>query len=231
MNPNARRGQAPVKSVGHTRRYLGPPVPGLFAVRPARRRVHTIGRSAPSPSSTRSFGIAIHRKLDGRGFAEALRGSLSNIGSVMSLIALSAIFSYGIVLERIPEVVSGWITGLTSDLNGVMVLITVFVVVAGFFIDATVLIIMLTPILLPLVRELGGDPVHFALVFIVAATIGNFTPPVGAAMYAVCSIMRCPIEDYTRESLPLFVAVAVVTLLLIWLPGAVLWLPNLIFGG
>ena len=148
----------------------------------------------------------------------------------MFLIALSAIFSYGIVLERVPEVISGLITGATQNLYAAMVLIVVFIIVIGFFIDATVLIIMLTPIFLPLVRQLGGDPVHFGIVFIVAATIGNFTPPVGAAMYAVCSILRCPIGAYARESVSLLSAVSVVTVLLVFVPGLVLWVPNLIFG-
>ena len=71
---------------------------------------------------------------------------------------------------------------------------------------------------------------HFGLVFIIAATIGNFTPPVGAAMFAVCSILRCPIGDYTRESVPFLVAVAAVTLLLIFVPEVVLFVPDLIFG-
>ncbi|WP_163269286.1 TRAP transporter large permease [Chelativorans alearense] len=176
------------------------------------------------------IGVLIYRKMKVRGFLEALEGSLGDVGSVMFLIALSAIFSYGIVLDRVPEAVSGWILGLTGNLQGAMVLIALFVLVIGFFIDATVLIIMLTPIFLPLVRELGGDPVHFGIVFILAATIGNFTPPVGAAMYAVCSILQCPIGAYTRESMPLFTAVALVTLFLIFVPGAVLFLPRLIFG-
>jgi TRAP-type C4-dicarboxylate transport system permease large subunit len=93
-----------------------------------------------------------------------------------------------------------------------------------------VLIIMLTPIFLPLVRELGVDPVHFGLVFIVAATIGNFTPPVGAAMYAVCSILKAPVGAYTRESLPFLLAVAVVTVLLVFVPEIVLLVPDAIFG-
>jgi tripartite ATP-independent transporter DctM subunit len=177
------------------------------------------------------IGVLVYRQLRRAGFVEALEGSLADVGSVMFLIALSAIFSYGIVIERVPEVVSGWILGVTENLYGVMMLVVVFVLACGFFIDATVLIIMLTPIFLPLVRELGGDPVHFGLVFIVAATIGNFTPPVGAAMYAVCSILRCPIGEYTRESVPLFVAVALVTLVLVFIPSAVLFVPNLIFGG
>jgi TRAP-type transport system large permease protein len=176
------------------------------------------------------IGFLVYRKMKRKGFLEALEGSLADIGSVMFLIALSAIFSYGIVLERVPEAVSGWILGITDNLYGVMVLVALFILAIGFFIDATVLIIMLTPIFLPLIRQLGGDPVHFGLVFIVAATIGNFTPPVGAAMYAVCSILRCPIGDYTRESMPLFGAVAAVTLLLVFVPQLVLVVPNMIFG-
>ena len=177
-----------------------------------------------------SIGVLVYRKMKATGFIEGLEGSLADVGAVMFLIALSAIFSYGIVMERIPLLVSEGILGLTDDLYGAMVLIALFVLLIGFFVDATVLIIMLTPIFLPVVRQLGGDPVHFGIVFIVAATIGNFTPPVGAAMYAVCSILRCPIGEYTRESASLFLAVASVTLLLVFLPGVVLFLPGLIFG-
>jgi len=176
------------------------------------------------------IGVIIYRKMKRQGVQDALEGSLSDVGAVMFLIALSAIFSYGIVLERIPELVSGWMLGITDNLYGVMVLIAVFMLVAGFFVDATVLIIMLTPIFLPLIRDLDGDPVHFGLVFIIAATIGNFTPPVGAAMYAVCSILRCPIGDYTRESVPFLIAVGVVTLILVFVPEIVLFVPNLLFG-
>jgi TRAP-type transport system large permease protein len=177
-----------------------------------------------------AIGAGVYRKLKATPFLEALEGSLADIGAVMFLIALSAVFTYGIVLERIPEVVSSAILGITESLNGAMMLVVIFILICGFFIDATVLIIMLTPIFLPLVRDLGGDPVHFGVVFVVAATIGNFTPPVGAAMYAVCSILKCPVGEYTRESMPLFVAVAIVSLLLIFLPQAVLFVPNLIFG-
>jgi tripartite ATP-independent transporter DctM subunit len=177
------------------------------------------------------IGLFVYRQLKQQSFRDAMEGSLMDVGSVMFLIALSAIFSYGIVIERIPEIVSGAILGVTDSLNGVMVLVVAFLLIAGMFVDATVLLIMLTPIFLPLIRELDGDPVHFGLVFIVAVTIGNFTPPVGAAMYAVCSILRVPIGEYTREALPFFMAACVVILLLIFVPEIVLYVPNLIFGG
>lgn len=176
------------------------------------------------------IGLLAYRKLKLASFRDALEGSLSDIGAVMFLIALSAIFSYGIVLERVPELISGTILSVTDSLHGVLTLVVLFIIVCGFFIDATVLIIMLTPIFLPLVRSLGGDPVHFGVVFVIAATIGNFTPPVGAAMYAVCSILKVKIGDYTRESVPLMLAISIITLVLVFIPEVVLFLPDLMFN-
>lgn len=175
-------------------------------------------------------GAAFYRELKPRGFTESVASSLGDIGSVMLLIAMSAAFSYGIVFERVPETIAGGLLGLTENLQAVMVIVALMVLLVGFFVDATVLIIMLTPIVLPLIRNLGGDPVHFGIVFIVAATLGNFTPPVGAAMYAVCAILRVPVGEYTRASLPLVLAVTLVVVALVFVPGLVLFLPNLLFG-
>ncbi|WP_459614637.1 TRAP transporter large permease [Bordetella sp. 2513F-2] len=175
------------------------------------------------------IGVLAYRKLDGGSFAQAMQGTLADVGAVMFLIALSGVFSYGIVLDRVPELVSDTMLGLTDSLNGTMALIVAFLLVCGFFVDATVLIIMLTPIFLPLVESLGGDPVHFGVVFVIAATIGNFTPPVGAAMFAVCSVLKCPVGEYARESVPLLVAVALATLVLIFVPDLVLLVPDWLF--
>lgn len=145
-------------------------------------------------------GVAIHREMRGRSFLEALEQSLTDIGAVMFLIALSAIFTYGIVLEQIPDVVSGALLSVSEDLPLVMALIVLFVLAIGFFVDATVLIIMLTPVFLPLVRSLGGDPVHFGIVFIIAATIGNFTPPVGRR--CMPSVRSCACRSASTRSSP-----------------------------
>jgi tripartite ATP-independent transporter DctM subunit len=177
-----------------------------------------------------AVGMFAYRMLKAASLREALEGSLVDIGAVMLLIALSGIFGYGIVFERVPETISAALLGLTDDAGVAMILIVAFILAAGCFVDGSVLIIMLTPIFLPLVQSLGVDPVHFGLVFVVAATIGNFTPPVGAAMFAVCQILKCPIGDYTRESLPFMAAVSAVTLVLIFVPEIVLWIPDLIFG-
>jgi tripartite ATP-independent transporter DctM subunit len=176
------------------------------------------------------IGVLAYRELTWSAFTEALEGSTLDIGGVMFLIALSGIFGYGIVWERIPELISSVMLGITDNPHIVMLLIVGFLLVAGCVVDGSVLIIMLTPIFLPIAAELGFDPVHFGLVFIITITIGNFTPPVGSAMYAVCTILGCPIDEYTWESLPFLATVSLVAALLIFFPGVVLFIPDLIFG-
>lgn len=175
-------------------------------------------------------GVLAYRQLKPAGMRAALEGSLVDVGAVMFLLALSAIFGYGIVFERVPEAISDAMLGITDSPRLVLVLIVLAILAAGTFMDGSVLIIMLTPIFLPLVTQAGVDPVHFGLVFIIAATIGNFTPPVGAAMFVVCQILRCPIGEYTRESLPFLLAVSLVAVLLVFLPELVMFLPDLLFG-
>jgi len=177
-----------------------------------------------------AVGFFAYRVLTFAGAREAIEGSLVDIGAIMFLLALSAIFGYGIVFERIPEIISDWLIGLTDSPNVVMVLIVIFVLIAGTFMEGSVLIIMLTPIFLPIMQKYDIDPVHFGLVFIIAATIGNYTPPVGGAMFVACQVLRCPIGEYARESIPFLIAVSMVTLLLVFVPEVVLLVPDLIFG-
>ncbi|KRE05807.1 C4-dicarboxylate ABC transporter [Bosea sp. Root381] len=176
------------------------------------------------------IGFFAYRMLSAKGFVAAVESSLVDIGAVMFLLALSAVFGYGIIFEQVPDAIAQWMLGVTDHPQLAMVLIVLFILVAGTFMEGSVLIVMLTPIFMPLLKQYEIDPVHFGLVFIIAATIGNYTPPVGGAMFVVCQILRCPIGEYTRESVPFLLAVSAVSLLLIFLPGIVLLMPNWLFG-
>lgn len=176
------------------------------------------------------IGTLIYGDLNFKNFLEALRGSAIDIGSTMSLIAFSSIFSYGIVWERIPEAISNFILGITNNPYIFLLILITLLLIAGCFIDATVLILMLTSIFFPIALKLGIDPVHFGLIFVITCAIGNFTPPVGAAMYAVCSILEVSLGEFIRESWPFLIAVVLAIVTIIFFPDLVLFIPNLIFG-
>ena len=176
-------------------------------------------------------GCLAHRELTWREFKEVMRTTTFDIGAVMFIIALSAIFGYGIVWEKIPEIAADFLLSVSGNNPYILIgIITVFLLLAGMIIDGAVLILMLTPILLPIAVEAGFDPVHFGLIFVLTITVGNMTPPVGAAMYAGCTILDCSIEEYIKESSSFFIATVGAIALFILFPQVTLWLPNLMFG-
>jgi tripartite ATP-independent transporter DctM subunit len=175
-------------------------------------------------------GVLAYRELSLEKFIGAVKDSVIDIAAIMFIIALSGIFGYGIPFERIPDVVSKLILGLTINPYLVMFIIFVILVILGMFIDGSVVILLFTPIFLPLAMKVGWDPVHFGILFCSVITMGNMTPPVGLAMYAACQILETPSKDYIREMWPFVITVMLLLSILVFFPNIVLFLPNLLFG-
>jgi TRAP-type transport system large permease protein len=91
-------------------------------------------------------------------------------------------------------------------------------------------VLLLTPIFVPIIKQVGFDPVHFGILMMTIVTLGSMTPPVGVAMYTVCSLLDCRIEDYLRESIPFLAAIVALVALLLFVPELVLFVPRLAFG-
>jgi len=176
------------------------------------------------------IGVLFYKELTWEKFKRTLEFTIVDIGSIMFIIALSGIFGYGLAYERIGDVFSGFMLGITNNPQILLLIIIGAVFIAGMFIESVIIILLFTAILLPMVSQVGVDPVHFGLVFMLMVVLGLVTPPVGVSMYTVCSILDCPIEEYTKECVPFIVAVVLVDIMLIFFPDLVLFIPNLIFG-
>jgi tripartite ATP-independent transporter DctM subunit len=175
-------------------------------------------------------GVFVYRELTWKKLVATLGSTVIDVGAIMFIIALSGIFGYGIPFERVPDAITGAITGLTSTPQVVLLITIGFLLILGMFMDGSVIILLFTPIFLPLVKSVGVDPVHFGLIFCTIITMGNMTPPVGLAMYAVCSIMDCTISEWARHMWPFVLTVVVEVAVLVFLPDVVLFLPRLLFG-
>ncbi|HVJ72625.1 MAG TPA: TRAP transporter large permease [Casimicrobiaceae bacterium] len=175
-----------------------------------------------------AVGVFAYRELDWRRINDALRHSVHDIGMIMLIIMLSAMIGYVIALERVPQNAAEWIVGVTQNPQVLVSILVVFILVLGMFLESTVIVLLLTPILVPIVTKAGIDPVHFGLVMMTATTLGGMTPPVGVAMYTVCGLLDTPMDEYTREALPLIAAVVVLIFVMAFVPQIVLFLPNLL---
>lgn len=177
-----------------------------------------------------AVGLVAYRELTWEKFLKTLRATTLDVGMVMLLITLSALFSYGLTWEQIPQKLAEWVTGISSTPWVIMLLIVVFLLVAGMFMDSTVLILLLTSILIPIAEHLHIDLVHFGIVVILTLTLGLLTPPVGVAMYIVCTIFECSIWRYMKESWLLLASLGLVVVAVVFIPDLSLAIPNLIFG-
>jgi tripartite ATP-independent transporter DctM subunit len=177
-----------------------------------------------------AVGVLFYRELTWEKLKRTLEFTVIDIGSIMFIIALSGIFGYGLAYERIGDLFSGFMLGITNNPQILLLLIIGALLIAGMFIESVIIILLFTAILLPLVSQVGVDPVHFGLVFMLIVVLGLVTPPVGVSMYVVCSILDCPVEDYVKECVPFILAIVLVDIILIFFPDLVLFIPNLIFG-
>ncbi len=175
-------------------------------------------------------GVVIYKELTWEAFKRTLKDSAMDIGAIMLIIALSGIIGYGIVYDGVSQKIAILLTSITSNPVLLLLIIIVFLIIAGMFVETTVIALLLTPILLPVVTKVGIDPVHFGVIMMTNVTMGIMTPPLGVALYTVSSLMECPPEETVKESIPFFIAYMVVEVLLLLFPQLVLFVPNLIFG-
>jgi TRAP-type transport system large permease protein len=156
--------------------------------------------------------------------------AISDIGLIMLIILMSGMIGFAIIFLQLPQQIAGFLLeGLTNP-TLIVAVILVSLFVAGLFFESTILVLLLTPIFVPIIKQVGFDPVHFGILMMTIVTLGSMTPPVGVAMYTVCSLLDCRIEDYLRESIPFLAAIVALVALLLFVPELVLFVPRLAFG-
>lgn len=200
------------------------PLALLFAIRGGLFTPSEVGAFAVVYAAI--VGFFLHRELTWDGVVAALTEAVVDTGLIMLIILFSGMVGYAIIFSQAPQSIAHALTSLTHNPLLVVALILFFLFIAGLFVESTVLVLLLTPIFLPIVRPLGVDPVHFGILMMTIVTLGSMTPPVGVAMYTVCSLLDCPVEEYIVESIPfVFAVVLLVGVLTLW-PGLVLVIPN-----
>lgn len=176
------------------------------------------------------IGLFAYKELTWEKFKHAIDVTIIDVGMIMLLICFSGALSYFLTWESVPQSIMTFLFGITSAPILIMALIMVFLLIAGMFVDSTVLILLLTPMLVPVATQIGVDPVHFGLVMILTLTVGLLTPPVGVCMYVVSTIYDCSIGQYVKESKYLWLAVLFTIILILLVPQLSLWLPEIIFS-
>lgn len=177
-----------------------------------------------------AVGLFIYKGFKIKDIPMIFNNVIMMLGKVLILLGVSGAFSYLLTYLRIPERVSGVIFNLTDNKIIILLTLNVLLLILGCLVEMACLILMLTPVVLPIWLSLGLSPVHLGVVMIMNLGIGLITPPVGSTLFIGSAVSGVPIEKLSKAMVPFYVVMVVVLLLLTFFPQSFMWFPNMVFG-
>ncbi|EDB4928183.1 TRAP transporter large permease [Salmonella enterica subsp. enterica serovar Enteritidis] len=172
--------------------------------------------------------MVFYRTLKIKDLPSILLQTVVMAGVIMFLLATSSAMSFSMSITNIPAALSDMILGISANKLVILLVITVFLLIIGAFMDIGPAILIFTPILLPIMAKLGVDPVHFGIIMIYNLAIGTITPPVGSGLYVGASVGKVKVEEVIKPLLPFYGAIIGVLLLITYIPEITLFLPRLL---
>ncbi len=174
------------------------------------------------------LGFIVYRSLSVKDLLDSLISSGITASIIMLIVAASNPFGWILSIEKIPQFMAQFVTGITTEVILVLLIINLFLLFVGMFMETAAIIVLLGPILAPIAVSVGVDPVHFGVLMVVNLTIGMATPPVGVNLFVAAPIMNTTLEKVTRSIIPLLFAMLIALALITYIPQIVLWLPSVI---
>ena len=174
-------------------------------------------------------GAFIYKKLKLEHFIPIMKETIYGTSSVVFIVVAASVFGYYLNWEGIPQLLANGLLGFTQNKYVMLFIINILYLVLGMFLEGGAAMIILTPLLVPVVSELGIDLVHFGIITIVNIMIGGITPPFGSMMFTVCSITECKLTDFVREVVPFIFALLIVLAVITYIPQIIMFVPNLVF--
>lgn len=168
----------------------------------------------------------VYRDVSIKKFGQILQNSIKIMSIVFILIAAAGAFGWLISYLRIPKCIAATILGITGNKIIILLLINLLLLILGTMMGMASIIVIMTPILLPIVTQIGIDPVHFGIIMILNCGIGLITPPVGAVLFIGSALSETSIERLSKAMLPFYAVMTVVLLAITYIPDIVMWLPN-----
>jgi tripartite ATP-independent transporter DctM subunit len=170
----------------------------------------------------------IYRDYKWRDLPTLMHRTVKTVTLVMILIGFAASFGYILTIMALPMQITEWFSSLSDNRYVILMAINILLLILGTLMDMAPLILILTPLLLPIVKALGVDPVHFGMIMMVNLGIGLITPPVGAVLFVASAVANLKIEAVVKAMLPFYVGLFVVLLAVTYIPQISLWLPGLL---
>jgi tripartite ATP-independent transporter DctM subunit len=187
-----------------------------------------IEASAIAVVYTAYLTLGLYKTLTVRDMPKVLQQTFVMSAVIMFLLATSSAMSFSMAITGIPQALSDMLLGISDSKWVILLMVTIFLLLIGAFMDIGPAILIFTPILLPIMLQIGVDPVHFGVLIVYNLAIGTITPPLGSGLYVGASVGKVKVEDVLRPLLPFYAGLIVVLLFITYIPELVLFLPRML---
>jgi tripartite ATP-independent transporter DctM subunit len=176
------------------------------------------------------LGTVVYRELGWRELVQVFRESMNTTAVIAFIVCAATLFNWVLARERVPQQVAALLLGVSDDPLVMLVLINALLFFLGMFMEALAIMVLTVPVLMPVVAQLGIDPVHFGMVLTLNLMLGLLHPPMGIGLFVVSKVGNIPYEKLAIAVLPFFVPLFAALALITVFPQITLWLPNLVYG-
>jgi len=172
----------------------------------------------------------VNRELKFRRLVHAFADTVRITAVIMFIVAAANSFGRMLSWERIPHAAAEFMASLSTNPYIILLMINAVLLILGCFMEGTANLIIMTPLLMPVILNLGIDPLAFGVVIVLNLTIGGITPPFGTVMFTVCTLNRVTLWDYSKQIWPFVITVIIVLLVVTYVPPLTTFLPNLLMN-
>jgi tripartite ATP-independent transporter DctM subunit len=170
----------------------------------------------------------VYKEMSIPKFIKILSGGVRTLAVIIAIIATSSAFGFLLAYLKVPTIVTNFFLTISSNPQIILFLMILLLILLGMFMDMGILILLVTPILLPVAVQIGISEIHFGIIMMASLGLGLCTPPVGTSLFVGCTIAGLPIEKSFKGFLPFYIAMIVFILLVAYVPALSMWLPSFV---
>ncbi len=174
------------------------------------------------------LGFIFYHNISFKQFWRVLERAAILCSITMMIIACSAVFGLVITEQQIPQRLSAALLSLTTNYNVIILMVIGILLILGTLLETTAIMIIMTPILMVIINQIGMNLIQFGVLEAIVITLGLFTPPVGVGMFLTCKVCQIKTESFLREIRPFLIMLFICVLLIAYIPSLSLWLPNML---
>ena len=171
----------------------------------------------------------LYHEIKKEDIVRSLSETAVSTASIMLIVAAATVLSWILTNEQIPQKMAEAMVSTIHNKYVFLLVVNLFLIFLGMFMEGNASTIILVPLLAPIARAYGINEIQFAMIYIFNGSIGTITPPLGTLMFVTCGVTRCKTRDFIKESLPFYMLLLVILLLLVFVPGVSTWIVDLIY--